>query len=294
MSYTSIPSIDVASFHRLGSGIERPEGVCAAPDGAVWASDRTSLVARIDADGGIRRLGSGASAPNGLALDRRGRIVIAEFGLGALLRLDPATGLVDMVATEVDGRAIRTPNVPAIDVEGRIWCTNSTNRTDRRLSLGEDLDDGFVFVIDPDGGSRIVADGLHFANGCAFSPDRRWLYIAESATRTIVRAPVLPGGELGAPDRFGSELDATPDGLAFDRAGNLWVTLLIERNALVVVDLDGQAYTVAEDPEGTTMRAPSNLAFGGADGRDLYVASLELDHVLHARAPVPGLRLWMF
>jgi gluconolactonase len=158
-------------------------------------------------------------------------------------------------------------------------------------ALRTKVDDGFVFILEDGGGSGIVAEGLHFANGLAFSKDYQWLYIVESSTRRIVRAPVLPGGRLGAIENFGPELEATPDGIGFDEDENLWVTLLIEKNALVILDRSADVHNVVEDPSGTILGRPTNVSFGGADLCDLYVGSLDRDCVLHARVDIPGVAL---
>ncbi len=83
-------------------------------------------------------------------------------------------------------------------------------------------------------------------------------------------------------------LPATPDGIAFDEEGNLWITLLIEKNALVVLDRSADIHTVVEDPEGIVLGRPTNVSFGGDDMCDLYVGSLDRDCVLHTRVDIPG------
>ena len=175
-------------FRPVGSGLERPEGICVDSNGILWAADRKTLLARIAMDGSVLRFGQGGAMPNGL-VDQEGRILIAEYEHGTLRRFDPVTQTTGILLTEVGGRKISRANYPAIDPEGRIWCTSSTAMADDLAALRTKADDGFVFVLEADGSSRIVAEGLHFANGLAFSRDFQWLYIVESSTRRIVRAP---------------------------------------------------------------------------------------------------------
>ena len=257
----------------------------------LWAADRKTFLARIGSDGAMTRVGAGGSMPNGLAVDRQGRILIAEYQHGSLIRFDTRSSIFTTLLTEVEGRKTLRANYPAVDLQGRIWCTSSTGWSDDLAALKQKVDDGFVFVLDESGSSRIVAEGLHFANGLAFSRDFRWLYIVESSTRRIVRAPVRDGGMLGPVENFGPVLEATPDGIAFDENENLWVTLLIEKNALVVLDPSAGVHTVVEDPTGAVLGRPSNVSFGGDDMRNLYVGSLDRDCVLHARVAVPGVKL---
>jgi gluconolactonase len=285
------PKLKLEDFRAVGSGLERPEGICVDSNGTVWAADRKTLLARITLDGFLTTYGEGGAVPNGLAVDQQGRILIAEYQHGTLRRYDPDTKSIEIILIEAAGRKISRANYPAIDPEGRVWCTSSTGMEDDLAALKTKADDGFVFVLEPNGATRIVAEGLHFANGLAFSKDFQWLYIVESSTRRIVRAPILPGGRLGSVENFGPELEATPDGIGFDEDENLWVTLLIEKSALVLLDRSAGVHTVVEDPRGTVLGRPTNVSFGGVDLCDLYVGSLDRDAVLHTRVDIPGVAL---
>jgi gluconolactonase len=284
-------TLQLSAFRTLGSGLQRPEGICVDADGTLWAADQKSLLARIAPDGSVTRFGQGGATPNGLAVDSLGRILIAEYEHGTLWRFNPGAGSLELILSEVNGRKTSRANYPAVDLEGRIWCTSSTGMKDDLAALRTKIDDGFVFVLEKDGTSRIVAEGLHFANGLAFSKDFEWLYIVESSTRRIVRARVLPGGHLGQIENFGPELEATPDGIGFDEEENLWVTLLLQKSALVSLDSSGCVHCVVEDPTERVLGRPTNVSFGGPDMCDLYVGSLDRDAVLHARVEIPGIAL---
>lgn len=80
------------------------------------------------------------------------------------------------------------------------------------------------------------------------------------------------------------------DGCAFDAEGNLWVTLVVA-NRIVAISPDGLAQTVLEDPDGTLLSAPTSIAWGGPDMRDVYIGSIATPHVLKGRSSVPGLPL---
>jgi gluconolactonase len=43
-----------------------------------------------------------------------------------------------------------------------------------------------------------------------------------------------------------------------------------------------------DDFQGTDLAAPTNIAFGGTDGRDLFVASLGRWHIARIRVDAPG------
>src|SRR2546429_4280119 len=107
-------------------------------------------------------------------MDARGRIVIANFGLGTaptgpLQRLDPETGTVDILCGAIDGKPLVASNYPIVDRAGNVWCSHSTS--DRAASEAG-LADGFVYRVRPDGGAPGEASGFPFANGPAPRPDR--------------------------------------------------------------------------------------------------------------------------
>ncbi len=81
------------------------------------------------------------------------------------------------------------------------------------------------------------------------------------------------------------------DGLTFDAAGNLWVTE-ITRNALVVIDPQGAARTVFEDPQGDAVNFPASIAFGGPELRTAYIGTVRMPHLAVFDAPVAGLPLY--
>lgn len=278
----------LSDFEVVVADLARPEGVCLGRNGEVWVSDQEGLLARV-AEGQVEHMGEGGVAPNGLALHPDGRIIVADYGAG-LRAYDPSSGRTEMLATAAAGRAVRWANYPAVDAEGRIWCSSSTASDDDLAAFRAGTPDGFVFTVDPDGATAVVSDGHRYANGIAFDPTGRWLYVAESAAKRVVRAPV-DGGRLGPMAPFGPALPATPDGLAFDTAGNLWVSLVFEWNGLVALDADARLRPIVNDSSGHVLRDPTNLAFGGPDGRDLYVACCAGPWVVRARVATPGVVL---
>lgn len=70
----------------------------------------------------------------------------------------------------------------------------------------------------------------------------------------------------------------------------LWVTLVVA-NKVVAITPSHEVVTILHDPTGELVSWPSNVAWGGADLRDLYIGMVRKDYILHARSPVPGLPL---
>lgn len=306
------------SFSKIATGIHRAEDVVVLADGRVFASEHDCAVAQIHADGAFTRLGPKAGAPNGLNALPDGRLIIANFGVydgapGPLERFDPATGVREVLVAEVEGRALTASNYPLIDPDGAIWCANSTSAAAWPEAL-DGRDDGFLYVLDPDGTARIVAKGLCFPNGLAMSADGAFLFCCQTSRANVVRLPIDRTGPrpvLGAPEPYGPALgpllqgqidpDNPPplevmmhlgytDGCGMDQEGNLWVTLPAA-NKIVAITPDREVITLAHDPGGAVLNQPTNVTFGGPDLKDLYIGSLRAEWVLKGRSPVAGVAL---
>ena len=298
--------IPTSAFSKIAVGIDRPEDVVVGADGRVFASDHQCAVAEIFPDGSFKRLGPPLGAPNGINMDAQGRVIIANFGIydraeGPLERFDPASGRREILLAEVGGRRLTSANYPVIDRAGNIWCANSTHAETWPQAL-DGRDDGFMFVLRPDGASEIVATGLKFPNGLALSDDDRFLYCAQTTGADVLRFAVLPGGKLGPAERYGPVLGALTqpgqpapdpatlgytDGIGFDVEGNLWVCLPAA-NKVVAITPAGAVIQVVHDPSGAVVNHPTNVTWGGAGLTDLYIGSIRADYVLKTRSPVAG------
>jgi sugar lactone lactonase YvrE len=273
----------------LGRNLQRCEGVMCARDGTVWAADGRGGCTRLAPDGSHEALvGQVGGEPNGICLDREGRIVIANLA-GAVQRLDPRTGRHEVLATEASGRPTPSPNFPFVDRQGGLWVSNSTARADLMEAITQPAGDGFLFCV-RDGRSEIVADGLWFANGVAVDAAERFVYVAESSAARVMRFPIRDDGSLGAGEQYGPDLGTAPDGIAFDEAANLWVTLPV-RNAIGIITAGGAWEVVIADPDATVMRLPTNICFGGPDRRTAYIGNLPGPSLPTFRVPVPGMAL---
>ena len=302
--------IALDSVAKIGIGLQRPEDVVVSRDGRVWASDQASACAEILPGGTLRRVGKAGGAPNGINMDLDGNIIIANFFDGPLQKLDVTTGRVETICTEVEGVRLTHANYPLIDTRGNIWCTNSTFADPWEAAL-DGRSDGFVFRVAPDGVGTILADGIQFANGIALDAEERFLCVCQTTGCNVLRYPIHGDGSLGPVELYGPVLGnripagVTPDqlpppeilrtlgltdGCAFDSEGNLWVTL-VTANKIVAITPALEVVTIVEDPTASIINHPTNVSFGGADMRDVYIGSIAVDYVVKARSPVAGMPL---
>jgi gluconolactonase len=313
MSESGVTTIRITDLQPVGRGVDRPEHVVVAGDGRVFASDKASAVAELVDEHTIRRTGQAGGEPNGIALDRHGHFLIANFGLAVLQDLDPQTGAITAILSgELEGRPLRWLNFVLVDSIGALWCSVSTMADDLLDTIAEGTSDGFIFRVAPDRQSaHVVAEAVSFPNCMALDRNEDYLYVVRTVAADVVRFPIR-GETLGPQERFGPPLggrrpdefgpDRGPlladpevgrrwgmaDGCAFDAEGNLWVTLVLA-NRIVAISPDGRATTVIEDPDGTLLRGPTSIAWGGPDMRDIYIGSIATPYVLKGRSSVPGL-----
>jgi gluconolactonase len=310
----SLLKLTAADFVPYGVGLHRPECVWVDRDG-VWASDARGGVCRVPAEGEPELLGSGIADPNGFSRRPDGSFVVAGLGDGRLHHI-ATDGRTRVLLDGIDGVPLGAVNYACADGPQRLWLSVMTRDLPWVPAMKRRECDGYILRIDGERDVRaeIVADGLDLTNEVKVSPDGRHLYAVETLGGRIVRFPIRPDGSLGARERVGPESlgrGALPDGLTFDPAGNIWVTV-ISQNAIQVIDREGAAHVVYSDPNAAAveamacaveartgtidhllacmavegpLRLPSSLAFGGPDGRTAFVGSVGLAHLVTFRIP---------
>jgi sugar lactone lactonase YvrE len=283
--------IDLSRVKTLGAGLVRPEGVMAADDGTIYAADGRGFCSRVRRDGKTTFFGNLGGLPNGICLDREGNCLVANIGNGRLQLLSPEETQ-NTLMTEADGKRMYTPNFPFIDSRNRIWVSNSTAHEDLNHALQRIIPDGCVVLIQ-DGTPRIVADGICFANGLTLDAAEKNLYVAETMKRRILRYAVgedgsLSGAEVYGPDSLGRL--GFPDGVAFDEAGNLWITFPMA-NAVGYLTPRRELIMAIEDPGGLVLGRPSNICFGWEGRKTAFLGSLAGTNIPYFEAPFPGMRL---
>lgn len=263
------PDGDVTTVAHCGGG---PNGAALGPDGAVWVTNNGGCFEYLDL-GGLR-------VPAG---------VPSSWSGGCIQRVDPASGEVEVVYADCDGRPLRAPNDLVMDGHGGFWFT------DHGVRLERSSDRTGVFHARCDGSAiREVLHPLDAPNGVGLSPEGDRLYVAETHTGRLwawdVPEPgVAVGTGLLAP--HGELLAGLPghqllDSLAVEADGRVCVGTLLN-GGLTVVTPDGASveHVALDDPLVT------NVAFGGPDLRTAYVTASGTGRLLALEWPRPGLRL---
>jgi gluconolactonase len=207
---------------------------------------------------------------NGLTLDRHGRLTINEHGNHRVTRIE-ANGTTTVLAESFEGKRLNSPNDLVYRSDGALYFT------DPPFGLPELFDDprkqlpySGVFLWQH-GTLRLAAKDLKGPNGIAFSPDERYLYVAnwDEARKIILRYPVAADGSLGKGIEFfnmnGAPGGEALDGLKVDVAGNVYAS---GPGGLWILAPDGRHLGTVHLP-----RLPANFAWGDADGKTLYLTA---------------------
>jgi gluconolactonase len=305
--------LTAADFGTLGKDLQRPECVWVDADG-IWVSDARGGVSRLLADGTPQLLGSGIREPNGFSRRPDGSFVVAGIGDGGLHLISPG-GQTRTLLHKFQGAPLGAVNYACADGMDRIWLSVMTRGLPWHTALSARHVDGCILRVDAQGARcELVADGLDLTNEVKLSPDGSHLYAVETFGSRVVRFAIRRDGSLGEKEPVGPETlgkDVLPDGLTFDTAGNLWITV-INQNALWVIDRRHDVHVVYHDPNARAVRAvtdaiahrngaveqlaacadvtgplrlPTSVAFSGPDGRTAYVGSVGRSTLATFRLP---------
>jgi sugar lactone lactonase YvrE len=203
-------------------------------------------------------------------------LLVLDFGAGKVWRVDPMTGVTTLFFTPTLGGS--GLNALTFDRQGNVYVSDSFN--------------GVIWKSDKNGNSvtawssdPLLGPGTGLtppfgANGIEFSNDGSALYVANTAFHQIIKIPVNGDGSAGTASIFITGINA-PDGIAFDKHGNLWVCANQE-DKITVLDPTGKVIAKLGDFNGIShtgivngLLFPASLAFS-KDGETLYVSNLTL------------------
>ena len=226
------------------------------------------------------RIGLPGENPNGHKILADGTHLLCVKG--AVLHLSASGEVLKQASSECMGQALRAPNDLTLRPGGGFYFTDPGGSREAPI--------GTVHFVDAQGITHLVAGGLWVPNGLVLSRDGRRLFVAETVPNRILWFEVDSSGKLGPvnvfaelPSRPGHQ--AEPDGMVIDDQGRLYVAHL-GMSSVQVLAVNGQLMKTL--PAGNY--DASNLAFGGPDGRHLFITG-SIGHRSHTPGRVYRLDL---
>jgi len=291
-NYHEIPLPDGVENVTTASFLVFTEGPAVAGDGTLYFSDIPNNRILMRAPTGVTSVWRDKSnRTNGQTFDKKGRLLHcegAEFGheLGGrrVTRTDLKTGEYQVITDRYQGQRYNSPNDICVDGNGCIYFTDPC------------YDDRTIMEMDCDGVYRINTDGqvnriltqpeIQRPNGIAVTQDSKHLYLVDSC-------PVVGGNrkiwhfdldQNGIPTNqqvvwdFGNGRGG--DGMRLDVEGNLYIAAGINNPrgqhetatvppGIYIISPQGEMLGRIPIPEDTL----TNLAFGGQDGKTIYVTA---------------------
>lgn len=299
------PNEALAGIARIDTGPHRaPEDIAFDADGNLWAGTL---------DGALLRRPPGATdwqvvvntggRPLGLKWHPAGEMIVADAERG-LLAVKP-DGSVRVLATEAGGRRLGFTDDLDIGADGTIYFSDASRKFGFKDVMNDFLEhgpNGRLLAFDPrTGATRVLEDGLYFANGVAVAADQASVLVVESSAYRV-RRHWLAGPKAGRSEIFIDALPGVPDGILGDGHGGYWIAMPTPRpdnldtmlphpwlrriiarlpEALhpkpahmafaIEVDADGRVRHALQDPQGRTYAMITNVV--ERDGK-LYLGSL--------------------
>ncbi|MCW0424254.1 SMP-30/gluconolactonase/LRE family protein [Xanthomonas sacchari] len=264
----------------VGDGVftDKIEGPATGPDGALYVVNfaHNGSIGRVQRDATGRGQATlfvdlpDGSIGNGIRFDRRGRMYVADYGQHRILRIALRSKRIEVYAT-LPGAF--QPNDIAMAPDGTLYASDPDWKHDG----------GQLWRIDRDRSAHLIETGMGTTNGIEVSPDGKRLYVNESVQRRIWVYDRAADGAVSNKRLFASFADAGLDGMRCDIDGNLYVARY-DAGKVIVLAPDGTLlHEVA-----TKGRKPTNLAFGGADGRDVDVTLQDRGAIETFRSDRPG------
>ncbi|MDE1949149.1 MAG: SMP-30/gluconolactonase/LRE family protein [Burkholderiales bacterium] len=215
--------------------------------------------------------------PNGMKFLSSTELLVTDYKNGLMI-IEVASGAVRPFLGRRNSESFKGVNDLTIDSRGNVFFTDQGQ-------TGLHDPTGRVYRLGRDGRLDQLLGNVPSPNGIVLSPDERFLFVAATRGNCVWRMPLLADGSVAKAGQFFTSYGPSgPDGLAMDESGRL---LVANPGLGRVWVLDARA-----EPELVLRAGPgesiTNLAFGGADRKELYCTNSTRGTVMRARLEVAG------
>jgi sugar lactone lactonase YvrE len=257
--------------HSFTSGVEGPATDSAGNVYAV-SYQRTDTIGRVTPDGqaGLFVTMPAGSLGNGIRFTPEGRMFVADYKGHNILEIDPVSRKISVFAHEPK---MNQPNDIALSPDGTLWASDPNWKDGT----------GQLWRIDKDARVTQVARGMSTTNGIEVSPNGKYLYVNESGSRKVWRFKIAKDRSLKDKKLLIAFPDFGMDGMRADVKGNLYITR------------HGKGTVAIVSPKGKVLREvdvlgknPTNITFGGPDGKTCYVTEVEKGRLVSFRVEISG------
>ncbi|GHE99024.1 SMP-30/gluconolactonase/LRE family protein [Thalassotalea profundi] len=209
---------------------------------------------------------SNGSIGNGIRFDESGNMYIADYVNHNVLTINNK----DLISNQLESHQLKTDSV-------KVYAHSSMMNQPNDIAI---MDNGIIFASDPnwakntgqlwrvnkEGKARLLVKEMGTTNGIEVSPDNKTLYVNESVQRNVWRYRLANDGSISDKRLLIHFDDFGLDGMRTDQQGNLYIARY------------GKGVIAIVSPKGKLIREvtlkgkfPTNVAFGGVDGKTVFV-----------------------
>lgn len=256
------------------SGIEGP-AVSANGDLYVVNFETQGTIGKVDPDGSVSLFVTlpETSIGNGIRFLDNGNMLVADYPNHNVLLVDLNDRSVQVWAHQP---LMNQPNDLAITSRGIVFASDPNWKEST----------GNLWRVDANGEVTLLEEGMGTTNGVEVSADETRLYVNESVQRNVWIYDLSEDGMISNKRLLIKFKDFGMDGMRCDIVGNLYITRH-GKGTVAIVSPEGELLSEII----TQGKKPSNIAFGGPDGRTCYVTLQDRGCVETFRAEFPG-RAW--
>ena len=275
-SITSCQKIDKKSTDFTNENGFTPgiEGPAVNPEGDLFAVnfEKQGTIGRVDAEGvgEVYLTLPEGSIGNGIRFDINGNMFVADYVGHTVYRFAKNSKKAEIWERDT---TMNQPNDLAIGPDGTIYLSDP--------NWAEST--GQIWKVTQERTLELLESEMGTTNGIEVSPDGKKLYVNESVQRRIWQYDLLDNGELANKRDFLTFEDFGLDGMRCDTEGNLYITRY-DKGPVLIVNPEGETIHEVE----LTGKKPSNIAFGGPDGKTCFVTMADRGCFEKFRAPFAG------
>ena len=215
-----------------------------------------------------------SSIGNGIRLNEKGHLLVADYTNHNVLLVDPTS---KEIVNYAHHDSMNQPNDLAISTNQMLYLSDPNWKAST----------GNIWRVDTDRRISLLESGMGTTNGIEVSPDEKTLYVNESVQRKVWAYDLSTTGELSNKRLLIEFPDHGMDGMRCDSKGNLYITRHGKGTVAIVSSAGELLREVA-----LKGKKPSNITFGGADGRTCYVTLQDRGCLETFRSEFPG-RSWL-
>ena len=210
------------------------------------------------------------SIGNGIRFGKDGNMYVADYTGHNILKIGMSTKQVSLFAHD---STMVQPNDIAITNRNTFFASNPNWKAGT----------GSVWYANKKGKIKMMEGNMGTTNGIEVSPDNKRLYVNESVQRNVWVYRIKGNGKLRNKKLLIEFADHGMDGMRCDSKGNLYIARY------------GKGVVAIVSPEGKLIREvkligekPTNIAFGGPDGKTVYVIMQDKGNVEYFRTDTAG------